>query len=89
MSADDLSKRLLINTVETELRHIQYFRHILTTIWWVSISSLVTISYDIITAVTMEIEFTLFDVSPLGLIIQLDIRYFTNESKLPATVTAE
>lgn len=74
MSADDLSKRLLINTVETELRHIQYFRHILTTIWWVSISSLVTTSYDIITAVTMEIEFTLFDVSPLGLIIQLDIQ---------------
>lgn len=74
MSADDLSKRLLINTVETELRHIQYFKYILTTIWWVSISSLVTISYDIITAVTMEIEFTLFDVSPLGLIIQLDIQ---------------
>ena len=74
VSADDLSKRLLINTVETELRHIQYFRHILTTIWWVSISSLVTTSYDIITAVTMEIEFTLFDVSPLGLIIQLDIQ---------------
>ena len=74
MSADDLSKRLLINTVETELRHIQYFRYILTTIWWVSISSLVTTSYDIITAVTMEIEFTLFDVSPLGLIIQLDIQ---------------
>ncbi|WP_182013422.1 hypothetical protein [Haloquadratum walsbyi] len=74
MSADDLSERLLINTVETELRHIQYFRHILTTIWWVSISSLVTTSYDIITAVTMEIEFTLFDVSPLGLIIQLDIQ---------------
>lgn len=74
MSADDLSKRLLINTVETELRHIQYFKYILTTIWWVSISSLVTTSYDIITAVTMEIEFTLFDVSPLGLIIQLDIQ---------------
>ncbi|WP_048066698.1 hypothetical protein [Haloquadratum walsbyi] len=74
MSADDLSERLLINTVETELRHIQYFRHILTTIWWASISSLVTTSYDIITAVTMEIEFTLFDVSPLGLIIQLDIQ---------------
>ncbi len=74
MSADDLSERLLINTVETELRHIQYFKYILTTIWWVSISSLVTTSYDIITAVTMEIEFTLFDVSPLGLIIQLDIQ---------------
>jgi len=68
VSADDLSKRLLINTVETELRHIQYFKYILTTIWWVSISSLVTTSYDIITAVTMEIEFTLFDVSPLCLL---------------------
>ena len=68
MSADDLSERLLINTVETELRHIQYFKYILTTIWWVSISSLVTTSYDIITAVTMEIAFTLFDVSPLCLL---------------------